>query len=182
MSGRASPPSHGRTAFGAAALRGRWWYAWGTPRAVPIANASRFHPFALPVMSRASVLRAALWSSVGLNALGVAILVPLALGRPSPRWPMEAPPYYAAQLAYTIGLFGLVYAWLARQPVVSRPLLVVGALGKAGFFLLTLAYAVAGVVPRTLALQATPDLVLAVVFLWGARPSVPPGAGQATAV
>jgi hypothetical protein len=135
-------------------------------------------------MSRAFVLRAALWSSVGVNALGVALLAPLAVGQPSPRWPIEAPPYYAGQLAYTIGLFGLVYAWLARQPVVSRPLLVVGALGKAGFFFLTLAYALAGVVPRTLAMQATPDLVLAGLFLWGAGPTPPAPypAGPAPAV
>ena len=121
-------------------------------------------------MSRALLLRGALWTSVVLNALGVALLAPLALGQPSAYWPIEAPPFYAAQLAYTIGLFGCVYAWLARQSVVSRPMLVVGALGKAGFFFLTLAYALVGVVPRAMALQATPDLVLACLFLWGARP------------
>ena len=119
-------------------------------------------------MSRDRIVRGALWSSAALNALGVCILAPLALGYPSPIWPIDSPPYYAAQLAYVIGLFGAVYAWLATQPTLNRPLIVVGALGKAGFFLLTVMYAVSGAVPGPMAVQATPDLVLAVVFLWWA--------------
>ena len=120
-------------------------------------------------MTRNQLIRGALWSSVALNALGVFILAPLAVGRPSSLWPIAAPPYYAAQLCYTVGLVGVVYAWLAIQRTINRTLVVVGALGKAGFFLLTVAYAVAGEVPVSMALQATPDLVLAIVFLWWAR-------------
>ncbi len=125
-------------------------------------------------MTRDRVVRGALWSSVALNALGVAILAPLVVGRPAPLWPIPAPPFYAAQLGYTIALFGIVYGWLAMQPTLHRPLIVVGAFGKAGFFLLTAAYAVGGDVPVAMALQATPDLVLASVFLWWAwAPFIP---------
>ncbi len=64
-----------------------------------------------------------------------------------------------------------MYLWLARQPTVHRPLLVVGGLGKVGFFALSAAYAVAGVVPPQVALGAVADLVLGGLFLWSARAS-----------
>ncbi len=87
-------------------------------------------------------------------------------------WPIAAPPYYAAQLGFTIALFGVVYGWLAMQRTLNRALIVVGAIGKAGFFLLTALYAGTGDVPTTMAVQATPDLLLAAVFLWWALPTV----------
>jgi len=46
---------------------------------------------------------------------------------------------------------------------------VVGGVGKLGFFTITLIYAIAGDVPASMALNATPDLVLAAIFLWWAR-------------
>jgi len=68
-----------------------------------------------------------------------------------------------------IALFGGVYAWLACQPRVDRALVVVGGLGKLGFFGLTVAYWIAGDLPTRMTVNATPDLVLATVFLWWAR-------------
>ncbi len=123
----------------------------------------------LAPMSRDQIIRGALWSSVALNALGVFILAPLAIGRPSLMWPIAAPPYYAGQIAFTIALFGIVYGWQAMQRTLNRPLIVVGAIGKAGFFFLTAAYALRGDVPTTMAFQATPDIALALVYLWWAR-------------
>jgi len=115
------------------------------------------------------VVRAALWASVALNVLGVGVFVPLALGRASPLLPIAASPFLAGQVGFIIGLFGGVYVWLARQPTLHRPLLVVGGLGKLGFFGLAVVYAVAGEVPVRVAVSALPDLALACVFLWGAR-------------
>lgn len=114
------------------------------------------------------LIRAALWSSVGLNALGVAVFAPVALGFQSSLLPIDAPPYFAGQIGFTIALFGAVYAWLALQPNVPRELVAVGGLGKLGFFGLTTAYAAVGIVPTKMALQATPDLVLGAIFLWWA--------------
>jgi hypothetical protein len=119
-------------------------------------------------MARDRVIRAALWSSVALNLLGVAVFLPAALGHPSVLLPIPAPRFYAGQVGLTIALFCGVYAWLARQAVISRPLVVVGALGKLGFFLLFVAYWAVGDLPFGAVLQATPDLVLAAVFLWWA--------------
>jgi len=115
------------------------------------------------------VLRSALFASVALNALGVVVFAPLAVGRPSPLLPVPLSPFLAGQLGFVIALFGGVYLWLARQPVIHRPLLVVGGLGKLGFFGLAVAYAVAGVVPVQVAVSALPDLVLGALFLWAVR-------------
>ena len=119
-------------------------------------------------MTRNAVIRAALWVSVALNLLGVSVFLPAALGRESTLLPIPGPPFYAAQVALVIGLFCGVYAWLARQPVINRPLLVVGALGKLGFFASTVVYWAVGDLPAAVVPQSSPDLVLAVVFLWWA--------------
>ena len=124
-------------------------------------------------MSSDRVIRGALWATVALNVLGVAVFAPAALGAESSLLPVAVPRYFAAQLGFVIALFAGVYAWLAVQPRINRPLIMVGALGKLGFFGLTLAYAVAGDVPMRMALNATPDLVFAIVFLWWARTGAP---------
>lgn len=120
-------------------------------------------------MPRDRVLRTALWTTVVLNILGVYVFALPALGYPSPLLPIAVPPYFAAQIGYTIALFGGVYAWLAMQPRFNRALVIVGGLGKLGFFALTVAYALAGEVPVMMAVNATPDLVFAGIFLWWAR-------------
>ena len=117
-------------------------------------------------------IRAALWASVALNTLGVAVLAPLALGREAPLFPVAPSPYLAAQLVFTIALFGGVFAWLALQSRIHRPLVVVAAIGKLGFFALATVYAAAGALPTGAVASAAPDLVLGAVFLgwaWGAR-------------
>lgn len=120
-------------------------------------------------MPRDRVLRTALWATVALNILGVYVFALPALGLPSPLLPVAVLPYFAAQIGYTIALFGGVYAWLAMQPRFNRALVIVGGLGKLGFFALTVAYALAGTVPVGMAVNATPDLVFAGIFLWWAR-------------
>ncbi len=117
-------------------------------------------------MTRDRVIRTALWATVALNALGVFVFAPLALGHLSPLMPIAVPRYFAAQIGVTIALFGGVYAWLAMQREINRPLVVVGGLGKLGFYTLTLVYALAGDLPMSMALNATPDLVFASLFLW----------------
>jgi hypothetical protein len=119
------------------------------------------------------VLRGALWTAVVLNAIGVVIFAPPALGFAADSLPIRAPRFYAAQVCVTIALFGGVFAWLAVQPQINRALVVVGALGKLGFFALAVAYWAAGDLPGSAVPQATPDLLLALVFLWWARSERP---------
>jgi hypothetical protein len=116
-------------------------------------------------MRRERGLRAALWCSVVVNALGVVVIAPLAVGRPSPLLPVAVSPFLAGQLGFVVLLFGGVYGWLARQSTVHRPLLFVGALGKLGFFSIAIAYSISGIVPARVALSALPDLVLGALFL-----------------
>jgi len=82
---------------------------------------------------------------------------------------VPGPRDYLAQVACTIGLFGCVYAWLAMQRVIDRPLLVVGGLGKLAFFVSRLGFALAGDLPLMTAAQASPELLLAAIFLWWAH-------------
>lgn len=124
-------------------------------------------------MSRDRIIRSALWATVALNLLGVVAFAPAAFGRASPFLPIAVPPYFAAQIGFTIALFGGVYAWLAVQPRIDRALVVVGGLGKLGFWALTVAYCVRGDLPLGMALNATPDLLFACIFLWWARTDDP---------
>ena len=63
-------------------------------------------------MNRDRVIRVALWMSVGLNLLGVAVFLPAALGSSGSLLPVPAPRFYAGQVGLTIALFCGVYAWL----------------------------------------------------------------------
>lgn len=123
-------------------------------------------------MNRLRVLRLALWASAAINALGVSVFAPLALGRTSPLLPVPPSPFLAGQVTLVIALFGAVYFWLARQPTPHRPLVLVGGVGKIGFFSLSVAYAAAGVVPLHVAIHALPDLLLGATFLWAVREAV----------
>jgi hypothetical protein len=125
------------------------------------------------------VIRVALWASVALNALGVWVFAPAAIGLPAAMLPIPAPRFYAAQVAVTIGLFGCVYAWLALQDRINRPLLVVGGLGKLGFFALAVIYWAAGDLPAHSVPEAAPDLVLAIIFLGWAKFATDSAAGRA---
>ena len=121
-----------------------------------------------PCDTRDRVLRVSLWATVLINLLGVYIFALPAFGMPSALVPLSPQPYYAAQVAYTIALFCGVYAWLALQRRINRPLVIVGALGKLGFFTLAVAYWLAGDLTADIPLKATPDLVLGLIFLWWA--------------
>lgn len=125
-------------------------------------------------MSRDRIIRSALWATVALNILGVVVFAPPALGSVSPFLPIAVPRYFAAQIGFTIALFGGVYGWLATRPRIDRGLVLVGALGKLGFWALTVAYAIAGDVPMSMAVNATPDLLFAGIFLWWAITETPP--------
>lgn len=117
-------------------------------------------------MNRDSLMRGALWFSAALNAAGVFMFGAAAIGAETTMLPIPVPRFYAAQLAFVIANFGVAYAWLARRPQIDRPLVALGAVGKAGFFLVYALYWLAGDLPGAAVLTATPDLVLALIFAW----------------
>jgi hypothetical protein len=119
-------------------------------------------------------MRGALWVSVVYNFGGAVLFaVPSSPLGQLAGLPTAVPPIYCALLAFFVALFGGAYAWLAVQPTLSRPLVALSAIGKAGVFALILLFWLLGEAPGRGVLVATGDLVLACVFagwLLGPRP------------
>lgn len=80
--------------------------------------------------------------------------------------PTEVPVIYAALLGYIIALFGIFYAYMAQQKTISRPLLLAGASGKAGVFVILGWLWAAGQAPLLMFLVSWGDLAFA--SIWGA--------------
>ncbi len=113
------------------------------------------------------LLRMSLWISFPIN-LGAAYV----LARPS-SWlgrqldlPPAIDPLYAALSAYLVALFGCIYAWLALQDRPKQPLLAAGAIGKGGFFAVTLGLWLFADASPVLLAAGVGDLLLAVLWLW----------------
>jgi hypothetical protein len=116
-------------------------------------------------MSSEQLTRTTLWISAPFN-LGAAALFAFpssSLGR-ALGMPAEVPALYAALVALFVALFGLVYAWTAAQPVLVRPLVVLGAVGKFGAFAIALALFLAGSVQASTVAVACGDLALALIW------------------
>lgn len=131
------------------------------------------------------LLRLALGLAAAAN-FGVAtlLLVPGSVPGQLVGLPASVPILYASLLALFVALFGGVYAWLARQAEINRPLLALGAIGKALAFLLGITLGLAGLASTRWTGLMLGDLLLAALFaswLWQHRqPSaVHAGAGQA---
>lgn len=121
------------------------------------------------------LLRLALWTTAAANfAVAALLLVP---GSAPGRWlglPALVPILYSSLLALFVALFGGMYFWLARQPQIDRPLLALGALGKAAAFLLVLALWMQGQASGALASLFVGDLLLAALFAAWLRGPVRP--------
>lgn len=78
--------------------------------------------------------------------------------------PTSVNPVYAVMVAMFVALFGCAYAWLARRPVIDRPLLAFGAIGKTSAFLLALGLWLGGDVPFALVIVALGDLAFAALW------------------
>ena len=113
------------------------------------------------------LMRLALWASVPANiAVAALFLDPgsalgLGLGLPQP----PPHPLYGAMLALMVAAFGIAYAWLARQDVISRAFIVFATAGKSGAFLISLVLWLTGQLSGRFALLMTGDLIFAAVFV-----------------
>jgi hypothetical protein len=121
-------------------------------------------------MPRDSVLRLALLASVAYNAVGAtALLLPTSPFGRLAGLPATAPFLYRMELAWVVGLFGALYAWIARRPSLDAtvvPLVVLSAIGKAGFFAVYVLAWVGGETTPLAVASASGDLWLALVFAW----------------
>ena len=108
-----------------------------------------------------------LWISFPLN-LGAAYMFAFPSSWPGQmlELPQSVNPIYAGLCALMVALFGFVYAWLALQPNVNQPLLVVGALGKACVFFLCAGLWLTGAASSLLVGAASIDLMFGLFWLF----------------
>lgn len=129
-------------------------------------------------MKRDELLRRALWATVGFNLLGAFVFAfpasPLARVA---GLPVEVPLLYRGIVALFVLLFAGAYAWVAMQPVISRPFVAFAAIGKASVFVLALALWMASAASALTVVAFTGDLAFAALFAWWVI-SGPPTAGN----
>lgn len=114
-----------------------------------------------------SVMRPLLWISALFNFMAATMLAfPDQLGALG-GLPQDAPRLYPSMMCLVVGAFGVAYAWLARAPVIDRPLIALAAFIKAGLFFLTLGFHLGGEAPLRAVILTSGDLAFAVLFtLW----------------
>jgi hypothetical protein len=78
--------------------------------------------------------------------------------------PVLVPPIYQGLLVLFVVLFAGVYAWLASQPRIDRPMVVLGAVGKAAAFAVVLVYWLFDMAAGRAVLAFSGDLILAGIF------------------
>ena len=81
--------------------------------------------------------------------------------------PESISPLYSCLVALFVVLFGFAYGWLAGRPVIDRPLLAFGAIGKSGAFLVVFSLWLTAAVSGAVVLVALGDLAFAGLwFSW----------------
>jgi len=114
------------------------------------------------------LLRATLWLACPFNLLAAAVFAwPASPAGQLLGLPASVSPVYAVMVAMFVALFGCAYAWLARRPVIDRPLLALGAIGKTCAFVIALLLWLGGHVPGLLLAVALGALAFAALwFAW----------------
>ena len=112
-------------------------------------------------------VRASLLLSFGLNVAAAYVFAhPSSVVGAQLGLSPAADPLYAGLSAMLVALFGCAYGWLAMQPVIDQPLLWVGVVGKAGFFVLVAALWMRGAANDRLVLAASADMAFAAFWFW----------------
>ncbi len=118
-------------------------------------------------MTPDKIIRTALWISVPFNFLAAySIAFPASFTGQLMGLPFEAPAVYSVLLAWIVALFGAVYAWLAMQKKIDRPLVGMAAIAKTGVFVLAALLWLSGQGQGRTVLFTTGDMALAAVFFW----------------
>lgn len=118
-------------------------------------------------MTNSTMMRVVLWIGVAFNAL-VALMVvfPETLGVIAALPPIRSV-FYRWMLTFFVVLFAATYAWLALAPTISRPVVALAAIGKAGAFVIALVCLVRGDIRFRAFSVSMVDLVFAIYFfLW----------------
>jgi hypothetical protein len=118
-------------------------------------------------MIDSTIMRRVLWFGAAFNALVALMLIfPTTLGALA-ALPFVGSIYYRWMLTFFVVLFSATYAWLALDPIISRPIVVLSAVGKTGAFIIALVCLLRGdILFRTFSVSIG-DLAFAVYFfLW----------------
>ena len=117
-------------------------------------------------MTRDRFFRAALIVGACFNFfMATAIVFPHSIGRFADL-PRSESHFFSWLVAMFVALFGGVYAYLSRNPIIDRSLIVLAVIGKTGVFLVALACLLLGELSPGAFAPAVADLIFAVVFLW----------------
>jgi hypothetical protein len=117
-------------------------------------------------MDRDQLIRRALHATAVMNAGAAPLFAfPETFG-----WimglPAAVPRVYALMVGLFVGLFGAVYAVLARQRVIDRALVALAAAGKTSAVVIVFACWLLGELPARAVLLMGADLAFAAVFAW----------------
>ena len=102
---------------------------------------------------------AALW---GIIVVGPLYFLESQIAETAP--PAITHPEYYYGFIGTVLAWQLVYALIATDPMRYRPIMLIGAVGKAAFFVACLALYLLGRADAVLPLATAPDLLLALLF------------------
>lgn len=117
-------------------------------------------------MSHDIFMRRALKATAVMNVGGAMLFAfPDSVGRLA-GLPGPVPRLHAWFLASLVLLFAATYAFLARRPVIDRPLVAFCALGKTLFVAIVTLSWLLGDVPTLSVVAASADLVFAAIFTW----------------
>lgn len=118
-------------------------------------------------MSDTQIIRKVLWLGVAFNALvALMLLFPSTLGAFAALPPVGSV-FYLWMLTFFVVLFSGTYAWLALQPIISRDIVALAAIGKTGVFLVALACLLGGDIQLRTFSITTGDLGFALYsFRW----------------
>lgn len=118
-------------------------------------------------MNAESAVRLTLKVSVVLN-FGAAYLLafPSSYFGNQLHLPQDVPLLYSSLLSFVVLVFGLIYAWLSRQPSVYQPLLFVGGVGKVCFFLIGAALLFVESVSKEFVTILAGDFILGSIWIW----------------
>jgi hypothetical protein len=111
------------------------------------------------------LVRTSLWITTPFNFLAAGILAFPALpaGQLLGLSP-DVDPVYRALCPFFIALFGVVYGWTAMQEEIPEPMLVLGAVGKTGVFVIASALCLTGNATPWVVALASVDMTLALIW------------------
>ncbi len=118
-------------------------------------------------MVNTKIMRRVLWVGMVFNALvALMLMFPSTLGALAALPPVGSV-FYRWMLTFFVVLFSATYGWLAVEPTICRPLVVLAAVGKTGAFIVALVCLIRGdILLRTFSISVG-DLAFAIYFyLW----------------